>query len=327
MAWIRPAGAGARFTSDYGPRSSPGGIGSTWHRGIDLAPQRAGALGFPVLAATDGTVLASGYSSVRGYWLVQRCADGSALRYQHFAGPTVGAGASLRAGQVLGAMGATGAATGPHLHLECFEAGVSWATSSTAVDPEPFFRARGVNLRSTASTVGNPGSSTGGGITLPGIDTRPIPGIEEDDMPYSEQDLKRIVAVTMAENLPRLLREHVPVIVAETLRSNIGDGGRPGGTGAAWWVESEDRRWAESARKNIGDIAARNSDSWWAKGLTWLIGSSTPPAVDQAALAQSVTATLIPAVLAELGDRTGLTEAQVEAATERVLGRLRIGLA
>ncbi|SFK31331.1 M23 family metallopeptidase [Cellulomonas sp. KH9] len=322
MAWIRPAGAGARFTSDYGPRSSPGGVGSTWHRGIDLAPQRAGALGFPVLAATDGTVLASGYSTVRGYWLVQRCTDGSALRYQHFAGPTVGAGASLRAGQVLGAMGATGAATGPHLHLECFEAGVSWSTSTSAVDPEPFFRARGVNLRSSATTVSNPGSS-GGGITLPDIITAPIPGIDqEDDMPYSEQDLKRITAVTLAENLPRLLAEALPTLIAETLRSNLGDGG-PGRVGAPWWVDSSDRRTAETLRKNIGDIAAANPSSWWAVAMRSLLSGAR---VDEQALAQSVTTALVPAVVSALADETDLTEAQVEAATERVLRRVLGGL-
>lgn len=180
MTWTRPAAAGARFTSGYGPRRSPGGIGSTWHRGIDLAPRTPGATGFPVLAATDGVVLAAGYSSVRGYWLVQRADDGSTLRYQHLAGPTVSAGARLRAGQVLGSMGTTGAATGPHLHLEAFDAGRPWTSSTNAVDPEPFFRARGVDLRTGMTLVTNPGGGTGG--PLPNPDVTPVTPIQEDDM-------------------------------------------------------------------------------------------------------------------------------------------------
>lgn len=185
MAWTRPAAAGARFTSGYGPRRSPGGIGSTWHRGIDLAPRTPGAGGFPVLAATDGVVLAAGYSSVRGYWLVQRADDGSALRYQHFAGPTVGAGARLRAGQVLGSMGTTGAATGPHLHLEVFDAGRAWTSSANAADPEPFFRARGVDLRTGAVSVADHRPGAGG--SLPDVAVDPVTPIAppppmEDDM-------------------------------------------------------------------------------------------------------------------------------------------------
>ena len=177
------------------------------------------------------------------------------------------------------------------------------------------------NGHSAVTLASNPGSNVGG-ISLPDIITAPIPGIEEDDMPYSEQDLKRITAETLAENLPRLLGEAVPRLVAETMRSSIGDGG-PGGVGAEWWVRSSDKRWAESARKNVGDIAAANPNSWWAVGMRSLMSGAR---VDEAALAQSVTSALVPAVVSALADETDLTEAQVEAATERVLRRVLGGL-
>lgn len=201
--WVRPAAAGARFTSDYGPRFSPGGIGSTWHRGIDLAPRVAGARGFPVLAATGGRVVASGHSSVRGYWLVQRADDGSHLRYQHFAGPTLGAGAQLAAGQILGSMGATGAATGPHLHFETFNPGASWSSSTNATDPEPFMRARGVDLRTGVSLVTNPVGSRPG--DLPDINLGPIAPIPEEDMPLNQSDLEAIDRIVDAR-IRRVLR-------------------------------------------------------------------------------------------------------------------------
>lgn len=193
--WVRPAAGGARFTSDYGPRRSPGGVGSTWHRGIDLAPPKPQQVGFPVLAAADGEVVASGYSSVRGYWLVQRAGDGSHLRYQHIAGPTIGKGTRVRAGQILGAMGETGAATGEHLHFETYAPGTSWAVSSAAVDPEPFMRARGVDLRTGVVTVSRP---VGGVASIPTAPRpTPIAPVPEEDIMVSraenQQDMQAAV--------------------------------------------------------------------------------------------------------------------------------------
>ena len=174
------------------------------------------------------------------------------------------------------------------------------------------------NGHSAVTLASNPGSNVGG-ISLPDIITAPIPGIEEDDMPYSRDELKLIMAETLAENIGRL----IPGPVAETLRSNLGDGGTPGGTGASWWVDSSDRRVAESLRRNIGDIAAANPSSWWAVAMRSLLSGAR---VDEQALAQSVTTALVPAVVSALGDATDLTEAQVEAATERVLRRVLGGL-
>jgi len=176
MTWSPPAGNGYRFTSDYGPRSSPGGIGSTFHRGVDLAPPTPGQAGFPILAPAAGTIISRAFSTIRGHWTAIRHDDGTVTRYQHFPlMPWHPGGTRVAQGQILGHMGASGAVTGVHLHHEVFPPGHDWTSSANAVDPEPFYRARGWDLRDRIRLVDNTTPTTPGGNlpdvpTLPGLD-------------------------------------------------------------------------------------------------------------------------------------------------------------
>jgi murein DD-endopeptidase MepM/ murein hydrolase activator NlpD len=52
---------------------------------------------------------------------------------------TVSVGAKVNAGDQVGAIGVTGNTTGPHLHFEVLPGG------GTAIDPEPWLRAHGLN--------------------------------------------------------------------------------------------------------------------------------------------------------------------------------------
>lgn len=86
------------------------------HEGTDYAAAR----GTPVLAAGDGTVLRAGWSGGYGNLVELRHVNGITTRYGHLRGFARGihAGARVRQGEVVGYVGSSGIATGPHLHYE-----------------------------------------------------------------------------------------------------------------------------------------------------------------------------------------------------------------
>lgn len=104
----------AAVTSGFGPRSSPGGIGSTNHKGIDFGVPG----GNPVVAAGAGVVVAAGMSGGYGNRVDINHGNGWGTRYAHMQRVSVAKGQSVQAGTVLGLCGQTGTATGNHLHFE-----------------------------------------------------------------------------------------------------------------------------------------------------------------------------------------------------------------
>jgi murein DD-endopeptidase MepM/ murein hydrolase activator NlpD len=85
------------------------------HYAIDIAADR----GTPVLAAAAGTVIFAGWKSNGGGYQVW-ISHGSGLytTYNHMSSVSVGRGQHVSRGQRVGRVGATGNATGPHLHFE-----------------------------------------------------------------------------------------------------------------------------------------------------------------------------------------------------------------
>ena len=90
------------------------------HRGIDYAAPT----GTPVYAAGDGRVVQSGLSPSNGNFVVIQHSGNYATKYLHLSKRNVKAGDRVRQHQVIGAVGATGWATGPHLHYEFLVNGV-----------------------------------------------------------------------------------------------------------------------------------------------------------------------------------------------------------
>lgn len=84
------------------------------HRGTDYAAPT----GTPVYAAGDGRVIKSGYTSANGNYLFVQHGDQYVTRYLHLHKRSVKQGQRVSQGQVIGSVGSTGAATGPHLHYE-----------------------------------------------------------------------------------------------------------------------------------------------------------------------------------------------------------------
>lgn len=102
------------LSNPYGSRVKPGGQGETVHAGIDIpAPE-----GEVILAAADGTVSEVGFDPERGNYLVLDHGDGLTTLYGQCRDFTVEEGDTVRAGEMIGAVGSTGMSTGPHLHFE-----------------------------------------------------------------------------------------------------------------------------------------------------------------------------------------------------------------
>ena len=131
-----PSDSSQRVSSWWGPRASPGGIGSTYHRGIDIGA----AHGTNVIAAASGVVTFSGWSGGFGNYIVINHGGGYATAYAHMSQNLVRTGDNVIQGQIIGLVGSTGNSTGPHIHFEVHRNGVR-------VDPAPYFGLSGSNRR------------------------------------------------------------------------------------------------------------------------------------------------------------------------------------
>lgn len=102
------------ISSYYGYRTSPGGIGSTFHDGVDIA----GDYGTPISATAAGTVTQAGWVGGYGYLVEVKHADGIVTRYGHNSAVLVYEGQHVDQGSMIALMGSTGNSTGSHCHYE-----------------------------------------------------------------------------------------------------------------------------------------------------------------------------------------------------------------
>jgi murein DD-endopeptidase MepM/ murein hydrolase activator NlpD len=108
----------SRFTNS---RFHP--ILQTWrsHRGVDYAADA----GTEIMATSDGVVIHRGYDNSYGNSIQIRHPNGWVTRYAHMRGFRSGivVGSRVKQGEVIGYVGSTGLATGPHLHYEMLRSG------------------------------------------------------------------------------------------------------------------------------------------------------------------------------------------------------------
>ena len=90
------------------------------HRGIDYAAPT----GTPVYAAGDGRVVASGYTKANGNYVVISHGGQYTTKYLHLQKRAVKNGQKVKQRRIIGWVGSTGYATGPHLHYEFLVNGV-----------------------------------------------------------------------------------------------------------------------------------------------------------------------------------------------------------
>ncbi len=107
---------GARITSGFGMRFHPILGYTRMHKGIDFGVPT----GTPVMAAGSGVIKQEGWSNGYGNFLLINHENGYSTAYGHLSrfAPGTHVGSRVRQGQVVALSGATGMATGPHLHYE-----------------------------------------------------------------------------------------------------------------------------------------------------------------------------------------------------------------
>jgi murein DD-endopeptidase MepM/ murein hydrolase activator NlpD len=115
-ALLRTPVNGATLTSSFGMRKHPILGYSIMHRGVDFGAP----VGTPIMAAGDGVVEKREASPTYGNYVRIRHGSGYATAYAHMSrfGANVSAGKRVRQGEIIGYVGQTGRATGPHLHFE-----------------------------------------------------------------------------------------------------------------------------------------------------------------------------------------------------------------
>jgi murein DD-endopeptidase MepM/ murein hydrolase activator NlpD len=101
-------------SSWFGHRQDPFTGDAGQHSALDISTDK----GSPVIATADGVVESAGWNGNYGNLLVIDHGFGIKTRYGHLAGFAAKAGTRVRRGDLVGYVGATGRATGPHLHYE-----------------------------------------------------------------------------------------------------------------------------------------------------------------------------------------------------------------
>jgi murein DD-endopeptidase MepM/ murein hydrolase activator NlpD len=130
--WVDATGAGrqvaafawpvaGQITSGFGLRVHPILRFARMHRGIDFGA----GYGAPIVAASDGQVIGSGWSG--GYGRQVRIAHGGGIvtTYSHMSRTVAEPGSFVRQGQLIGYVGSSGLSTGPHLHYEVYRNGAA----------------------------------------------------------------------------------------------------------------------------------------------------------------------------------------------------------
>ncbi|MFD9860273.1 M23 family metallopeptidase [Streptomyces alboflavus] len=133
--YTRPLRRRYRVTSRYGVR---GNWAAGHHTGIDLGVPR----GTPVYAVTSGVVVLARWSGAYGKAVTVRMPDKRYVLFAHLSRISVRQGQRIRTGARIGYSGATGRATGPHLHLE-IRARRGYGSD---INPVSYLARRGVRL-------------------------------------------------------------------------------------------------------------------------------------------------------------------------------------
>jgi murein DD-endopeptidase MepM/ murein hydrolase activator NlpD len=118
-----------QITAGFGQRMDPFSGEGAFHSGVDISVP----FGTKVEASADGIVLEAGPESGYGNQILIDHGYGLTSKYGHLSKIFVVVGQDVKRGQVIGAVGMTGKATGPHLHYEVH-------VHDTPVNPAKYLR-------------------------------------------------------------------------------------------------------------------------------------------------------------------------------------------
>jgi murein DD-endopeptidase MepM/ murein hydrolase activator NlpD len=113
--WAWPTNSGYTISSGYVYRINPVSGAREIHAAIDISGTGYGS---PIYAATNGVVSESSYRYQDGNYVCINHNNGYYTCYAHMARKAVAAGQTVDRGQIIGYVGQSGWATGPHLHYE-----------------------------------------------------------------------------------------------------------------------------------------------------------------------------------------------------------------
>jgi len=129
------------LTQDYGAtKFAQYGYRGKWHNGVDIGA----SIGTPVFAAEDGVIAAVGNQDTYcnrgayGRYIVIGHNNNLATLYAHLSRQIVSKGATVKRGDVIGYVGKTGYATGPHLHFTVFAKPTFYMGPSKTCGPMPY---------------------------------------------------------------------------------------------------------------------------------------------------------------------------------------------
>jgi len=117
MSKIRGLPVEGIVTSEIGWRKDPFSGSMAFHKGLDIAAPQ----GTSIRAVASGTVIESGAKGEYGNAVVIRTDDGHRMLYGHNSKNFVQVGDRVQQGETIASVGATGKATGPHVHFEVTE--------------------------------------------------------------------------------------------------------------------------------------------------------------------------------------------------------------
>lgn len=118
----KPLHSGYYITSRYGWRDNPFLSGRrSFHNGMDMAAPK----GTAVYAALNGHVIATGYSTTYGNYVMIRHHAGYRTLYGHLSSILTSNGSFVSTSTKIGTVGSTGMSTGPHLHFTVYRNGAT----------------------------------------------------------------------------------------------------------------------------------------------------------------------------------------------------------
>jgi murein DD-endopeptidase MepM/ murein hydrolase activator NlpD len=155
VKFIKPVSG--RITSGFGTRKDPITGRSRSHTGLDFGV----GSGTPIHAAAAGKVTFSG-SRGANYWagnhVIIDHGGGVETLYAHQSRTKARVGSTVQQGEVIGYVGSTGRATGPHLHFEIH-------INGRPVNPAPYLAGAGVSVSGVgAGSTTSPSASTDTGV-------------------------------------------------------------------------------------------------------------------------------------------------------------------
>lgn len=132
--WVKPVAGGIGTAYGVG--------GAAWSSGHHTGVDFHATTGTPVKAVHDGIVVKAGWGGAYGNEIVIKHATGVYTEYAHLSSINIKVGEKVSTGRMIGLSGATGNATGPHLHFEA-RTGIAYGTD---IDPVKFLADKGISL-------------------------------------------------------------------------------------------------------------------------------------------------------------------------------------